>query len=374
MEVIGYATGTLLYKGCQAGEAVPVNGTMAVVGPAGFDLAPYLDTIINAGKKTEASSANASAPIVVPTNNIPAPTQEAAPVVNTGRIIASPLAKKIASDKGIDLRTLAGSGDGGRIIAKDVENAKATPIGTTTAAATSIAPAFVASCKEGYTDTPLTQMRTIIAQRLCDSMFTAPHFYLKISVQLDNLLAIRAQINAAQPMKVSINDMIIKACAMSLAQHPDVNSSWMGDKIRANHHIHIGTAIALPDGLIVPVLKFANEKSLTQIASEANTLYDKAKNKKIQPAEFTSNTFTISNLGMMDIDEFTAIINPPDSAILAVGKGAQTPVVDANGNVVVKTVMKLTLSCDHRVIDGAVGANFLKTLKGYLENPIGMLV
>ena len=161
---------------------------------------------------------------------------------------------------------------------------------------------------------------------------------------------------------------------MSLAQHPDVNSSWMGDKIRANHHIHIGTAIALPDGLIVPVLKFANEKSLTQIASEANTLYDKAKNKKIQPAEFTGNTFTISNLGMMDIDEFTAIINPPDSAILAVGKGAQTPVVDANGNVVVKTVMKLTLSCDHRVIDGAVGANFLKTLKGYLENPIGMLV
>jgi pyruvate dehydrogenase E2 component (dihydrolipoamide acetyltransferase) len=175
-------------------------------------------------------------------------------------------------------------------------------------------------------------------------------------------------------VKVSINDMIIKACAMSLAQHPDVNSSWMGDKIRANHHIHIGTAIALPDGLIVPVLKFANEKSLTQIASEANTLYDKAKNKKIQPAEFTGNTFTISNLGMMDIDEFTAIINPPDSAILAVGKGAQTPVVDANGNVVVKTVMKLTLSCDHRVIDGAVGANFLKTLKGYLENPIGMLV
>ena len=217
-------------------------------------------------------------------------------------------------------------------------------------------------------------MRAIIAQRLCDSMFTAPHFYLKISVQLDNLLAIRAQINAAQPVKVSINDMIIKACAMSLAQHPDVNSSWMGDKIRANHHIHIGTAIALPDGLIVPVLKFANEKSLMQIASEANTLYDKAKNKKIQPAEFTGNTFTISNLGMMDIDEFTAIINPPDSAILAVGKGTQTPVVDANGNVVVKTVMKLTLSCDHRVIDGAVGANFLKTLKGYLENPIGMLV
>ena len=374
MEVIGYATGTLLYKGCQAGEAVPVNGTMAVVGPAGFDLAPYLDTIKNAGKKTESSSANASAPIAAPTNNSPAPTQEAAPVVNTGRIIASPLAKKIASDKGIDLRTLAGSGDGGRIIAKDVENAKATPIGTTTAAATSIAPAFVASGKEGYTDTPLTQMRAIIAQRLCDSMFTAPHFYLKISVQIDNLLAIRAQINAAQPVKVSINDMIIKACAMSLAQHPDVNSSWMGDKIRANHHIHIGTAIALPDGLIVPVLKFANEKSLMQIASEANTLYDKAKNKKIQPAEFTGNTFTISNLGMMDIDEFTAIINPPDSAILAVGKGTQTPVVDANGNVVVKTVMKLTLSCDHRVIDGAVGANFLKTLKGYLENPIGMLV
>jgi pyruvate dehydrogenase E2 component (dihydrolipoamide acetyltransferase) len=376
MEVIGYAKGTLLYQGCKAGEAVPVNGTMAVVGPAGFDLAPFIATIQNLGKTAvlQAAVVEQQAPIAA-TSVAFTPKSEPMPVVNnTGRIIASPLAKKIAADKGINLTTIAGTGDGGRIIAKDVQDAK--PAVTANTASTSIAaaPVFMPTGTEGFTDTPLTQMRTIIAQRLCDSLYTAPHFYLTSSIELDNLLALRAQINAAQPIKVSINDMLIKACALSLAKHPAVNSSWMGNAIRANHHIHIGSAIALPEGLIVPVIKFANEKSITQIATDANVLYDKAKNKKIQPAEFTGNTFTISNLGMMDIDEFTAIINPPDSAILAVGKGAKTPVVDEAGNVVVKTIMKVTLSCDHRVIDGAVGAAFLQTLKAYLQNPIGMFI
>jgi pyruvate dehydrogenase E2 component (dihydrolipoamide acetyltransferase) len=370
MEVIGYAKGTLLYQGCKAGEAVPVNGTMAVVGPNGFDIAPYLDIIQNKSKSEPAQNITAEKQVTAVTA---ASSQPAIVITNTnGRIIASPLAKKIAGEKGISLASLTGSGDGGRIVARDVQDVQ--PVAVSNHTQTAVAPTFVASGTEGFTDTPVTQMRSIIAQRLCDSLYSAPHFYLTSSIELDNLLALRAQINAAQPIKISINDMLIKACALSLAKHPAVNSSWMGNAIRTNHHVHIGSAIALPEGLIVPVIKFANQKSITQIATDANMLYDKAKNKKIQPAEFTGNTFTISNLGMMDIDEFTAIINPPDSAILAVGKGAKTPVVDEAGNVVVKTIMKVTLSCDHRVIDGAVGAAFLQTLKSYLQNPIGMFV
>jgi pyruvate dehydrogenase E2 component (dihydrolipoamide acetyltransferase) len=367
MEVIGYASGTLLYIGADAGGAVPVNGTMAVVGPKDFNIAPYLDAIKNIGKPTAAKVEEVKkATSIINENN----TQVSASTNNSGRIKASPLAKKLASDKGLDLKNIQGSGDGGRIIMKDVlasnlnTNAKNNPIQKP----------FIASGSESFIDTPITQMRQVIAQRLGESKFSAPHFYLKINVQLDNLLAIRKQINEAQPVKVSINDMIIKACALSLVKHPEVNSSWLGDTIRTYSHVHIGSAIALPEGLIVPVIKFANEKSITQIATDANVLYDKAKNKKLQPQEFSGNTFTISNLGMMDIDEFTAIINPPDAAILAVGKGTPTPIVDETGNVVVKTILKLTLSCDHRVIDGSVGASFLKTLKGYLENPIGMFI
>jgi pyruvate dehydrogenase E2 component (dihydrolipoamide acetyltransferase) len=373
MEVIGYAKGTLLYKGAEAGNAVLVNGTLAVVGPAGFDITPYLDTI----KGGASALAAASAPSITTIANNNTSTSAAntpAPSTNNadGRIKASPLAKRIAQDKGLDLSTITGSGDGGRIVLRDVQSAQAS-----TAAPASAAPAAALSTISGvesYTDTPVTQMRQIIAQRLSDSLFTAPHFFLKTSIAMDTLLAARKQINEAQPIKVSINDMIIKAAAMSLKQHPAVNSSWLGDKIRTYNHVNIGSAIALPDGLIVPVIKHADVKTLTQIASDANVLYDKAKNKKIQPSEFTGNTFTISNLGMMDIDEFTAIINPPDACILAVGKSTPTPVVDENGNVVVKTIMKLTLSCDHRVVDGAVGAAFLKTLKSYLENPVLMLV
>jgi pyruvate dehydrogenase E2 component (dihydrolipoamide acetyltransferase) len=372
MEVIGYAKGTLLYQGCKAGEAVPVNGTMAVVGPAGFDITPYIASFQNTATPasapapeatTEVKESPAVAPVATAASNASVSNS------NDGRVKISPLAKKLASEKGIDLSQVSGSGDNGRIIAKDIENytPSATKV-TPTAAIQSVAGV------EGYIDTPVTQMRTIIASRLSESNFTAPHFFLNISVQLDNLLAFRAQINGAQPVKVSINDMLIKACALSLQKHPEVNSSWLGDKIRTYSHVNIGSAIALPDGLIVPVIKHANIKSITQIALDANELYDKAKNKKIQPSEFTGNTFTISNLGMMGIEHFTAIINPPDAAILAVGAGVPTPVVAEDGSVVVKTIMKLTMSCDHRVIDGAVGATFLKTLKNYLENPVAMFV
>jgi pyruvate dehydrogenase E2 component (dihydrolipoamide acetyltransferase) len=369
MEVIGYADGTLLYKGADAGNSVLVNGTMAVVGPAGFDIAPFIASL----------QAQASPSVAAPVTTIATPAvSNTAPVATTntttsnGRLFASPLAKKIAADKGINLSNIVGSGDGGRIIAKDVLQAPTS--NATSTAPINQAPVFTPNGTEGHTDVPVSQMRAVIAERLSSSKHTAPHFYLKISVQLDNLLALRKQINEAQPVKVSINDMIIKACATALRKHPEVNSSWLGNTIRTHHHIHIGSAVAIPDGLIVPVIKFADEKKLTQIAQDANMLYDKAKSKKLQPHEFTGNTFTISNLGMMGIEDFTAIINPPDAAILAIGAGVPTPVADSKGNVSVKTVMKLTLSCDHRVIDGAVGATFLQTLKGLLESPIGMFI
>ena len=226
---------------------------------------------------------------------------------------------------------------------------------------------------ESYTDVPLTQMRKVIARRLGESMFTAPHFYLTMELNMDNAMAARIAINEISPVKVSFNDMIIKACAAALRLHPDVNSSWMGDFIRKNNHIHIGSALALPEGLIVPVIKFADQKSLSQIAADAKELYAKAKDKKLQPNEFSGNTFTISNLGMMDIEEFTAIINPPDSCILAVGKIKET-VVSRNGKFETANIMKVTLSCDHRSVDGAVGAAFLQTLKKFVENPVTMLV
>lgn len=403
MEVIGYAEGTLLYQGIKEGEAAKINEVIAVIGKAGTDITPYLGAL-KAGSNDNAS---AKAPAATPTENVtPLPTSSLPIPVHTdedGRIKASPLAKQIAKEKGIALGNVMGSGDNGRIIKRDLDNIQQAPAVSATQAAPVVAsvpvvapspvvapapvvapipsvsapiqqniPIFEAG-KEGYSDTPLTQMRKIIAQRLSESMFTAPHFYLKTSVEMDKLMDARTQINKVSPVKISINDMMIKAVALSLAKHPEVNSSWMTDFVRQHQHIHIGTAIALPDGLIVPVIKFANQKSLAQIATDATDLYDKARNKKIQPSEFTGNTFTISNLGMMDIDEFTAIINPPDACILAVGKIAATPVI-VEGNITIKNIMKLTLSCDHRVVDGAVGANFLKTLKGFLENPISMLI
>jgi pyruvate dehydrogenase E2 component (dihydrolipoamide acetyltransferase) len=376
MEVVGYTDGTLLYKGVEAGEAAKINAVIAVIGKAGTDITPYLDALKSEGSesptKTNAVSVDNSASIEAQPSKQSEVLNAQAPS-NDDRIKASPLAKSIAKEKGIDLHKVAGTGDNGRIIKRDLDNVNINQAQTASdKTSTSQVIAFNDGI-EGHTDTPVTQMRKIIAQRLSESKFSAPHFYLKTSVSMDKLMAIRKEINLASPIKISINDMMIKAVALSLTKHPEVNSSWMGDFVRQNHHIHIGSAIALPEGLIVPVIKFANQKSLSQIASNANDLYEKARNKKIQPAEFTGNTFTISNLGMMDIDEFTAIINPPDACILAVGKSTPTPVVE-NNTIVIKNILKLTLSCDHRVVDGAVGANFLTTLKGYLENPISMLV
>jgi pyruvate dehydrogenase E2 component (dihydrolipoamide acetyltransferase) len=291
---------------------------------------------------------------------------------------ASPLAKKLAEEKGIDIRQVTGSGDGGRIIKKDVDSfvpSKAAPAAAPAAgapAAPKVA-AFAPAGQEGFTDTPVSQMRKVIARRLGESKFSAPHFYLTMEINMDKAIDAREGINKVSPVKVSFNDMVIKACAMALRLHPDVNSSWMGDFIRHNQHIHIGSAVAVDEGLIVPVVRFADQKSFSQIAAETKALNDKAKNKKLQPNEFSGNTFTVSNLGMMGIEQFTAIINPPDSAILAVGGIKETVVVE-NGQFKATNVMKVTMSCDHRTVDGAVGARFLVTLKGFLENPVTMFV
>jgi pyruvate dehydrogenase E2 component (dihydrolipoamide acetyltransferase) len=304
------------------------------------------------------------------------PTTPAAamqPSDNAERIKASPLAKMLAQQKGVDLHHITGSGDNGRIIKRDIDRYIPATATVSTAPVSPIPSTPQASGQENYIDIPLSQMRKVIAQRLSESKFTAPHFYLRMTVTMDNAIVARQAINEASPVKISFNDLIIKAAAAALRKHPEVNSSWLGDAIRRNGHIHIGTAVAVEDGLMVPVVKFADQKSLSQIAAESTALIEKARTKKLQPQEFTGNTFTISNLGMMDIDEFTAIINPPDSCILAVGKITPTPVVD-KGAVVVRQLLRLTLSCDHRVVDGALGASFLQTLKGYLENPVTMLL
>jgi pyruvate dehydrogenase E2 component (dihydrolipoamide acetyltransferase) len=374
MEVVGYEEGTLLYIGVEAGKAAQINEIIAIVGKPGTDVSAYV-----AAEKSGANAAGATASSNKVNIEAPAASAEsAAPIVeattsDNGRIKASPLAKKIAEEKGLDLTKIAGSGDGGRIIKTDIDNY--TPTAATAPSAikptTAVATAVV-SGQEGHTDVELTQMRKVIARRLSESMFTAPHFYLTMELNMDNAMAARTAINEVSPVKVSFNDMLIKACAAALRLHPDVNSSWMGDFIRKNQHIHIGSALALPEGLIVPVIKFADQKSLSQIAGEAKELYGKAKDKKLQPSEFSGNTFTISNLGMMDIEEFTAIINPPDSCILAVGKIKEI-VVAKNGQFATTNVMKVTLSCDHRSVDGAVGAAFLQTLKKFVENPVTML-
>ena len=267
---------------------------------------------------------------------------------------------------------MSGTGDGGRVTKKDIDDYKPTPAAVVNPVG-DLAKTFTASATETYTDIPLTQMRKTIARRLGESKFSAPHFYLTMEINMDNAINVRNQLNELSPVKISFNDLIIKAAALSLRQHPAVNSSWMVDFIRQNHHINIGSAVATPEGLIVPVIRFADQKTLSQIAGEAKELYAKAKDKKLQPNEFSGNTFTISNLGMMDIEEFTAIINPPDSAILAVGRIKEIVVKKGDG-FAATNVMKLTLSCDHRTVDGAVGAVFLQTLKKFLENPVVMLL
>jgi len=373
MEVIGYADGELLYVGVKEGDAAKVNGIIAIVGKKGTNVDAILAAEGTGGAKPAAAEAPAAATPVA--SAAPAATPEATGSAD-GRVKASPLAKKLAEEKGIDISKVPGSGDGGRIIKRDVDSY--VPSAAPAAAKPGAAPAskaatFTPAGQEGYTDHQLSQMRKVIAKRLSESKFTAPHFYLKVDVNMDKAMEARKAINEISPVKISFNDMVIKASALALRQHPDVNSSWMGDFIRQNQHIHIGSAVAIEDGLIVPVVRFADQKTLSQIAGEAKELYEKAKNKKLQPQEFSGNTFSISNLGMMGIDEFTAIINPPDAAILAVG-GIKETVISEKGQFKAVNIMKLTLSCDHRIVDGAVGARFLATLKSYLENPVTMLV
>ncbi len=383
MEVVGYEEGTLLYVGVEAGNAAKINEIIAIVGKAGTDVSAYVAAEKAGGNKQAAPAVESKQPAATAQ---PEETQTGQPQSSTeqpetnntnGRIIASPLAKKLAADKGIDITKVSGSGDGGRVTKKDIDTyvpSTGNPRGPADGKQTTANEQRVTiNGKEGHTDVPLTQMRKTIARRLGESMFAAPHFYLTMEINMDNAISVRTQLNELSPVKISFNDLVIKAVALSLRQHPNVNSSWMGDFIRQNHHIHIGSAVATPDGLIVPVIRFADQKTLSQIAGEAKELYGKAKDKKLQPNEFSGNTFTISNLGMMDIEEFTAIINPPDSAILAVGQIKEIVVKKGEG-FGVANIMKLTMSCDHRTVDGAVGAAFLQTLKKYLENPVTMLL
>ena len=389
MEVVGYEEGTLLYIGVEAGKAAKINEIIAIVGKPGTDVSAYV-AAEKSGANNAPPAAVSSEKVAAATNEQPTTTNEQSQTATNGRVKASPLAKKLAAEKGIDISKVSGSGDNGRVTKKDVDSYKpTTDKGQQTTAAQpstinhstgSFGQLSTVSGTEGHTDIPLTQMRKVIARRLGESKFSAPHFYLTMEINMDNAMAARAAMNEVSPVKISFNDMIIKASAMTLRKHPDVNSSWMsapsdtgGDFIRQNHHIHIGSAVAMPEGLIVPVIRFADQKTLSQIAGEAKELYGKAKDKKLQPNEFSGNTFTISNLGMMDIEEFTAIINPPDSAILAVGAIKEVVVKKGDG-FGVTNIMKLTMSCDHRSVDGAVGAAFLQTLKKYLENPVTMLV
>ncbi len=380
MELESYKDGVLLYQGAKAGEKILVNDLLCIIGKEGMDIA----SIVAAAKAgvsapaatTAAAPATSAAPVAAPVVS-PAPVAAAPAVVNEGRIFASPLAKKIASEKGIDLKFVIGTGDNGRITKSDIDAytpaaapvASAPAVSVATAAPVAAVPAGVVS----FEDVPVSQMRKVIARRLGESLFTAPHFYLTMSIDMDAAVAARAKINEVAKTKISFNDMVLKATALSLKQHPKVNSSWLGDTIRYNHHVNIGVAVAVEDGLLVPVVRFADGKSLSQIGAEVKDFAQKAKDKKLQPADWEGSTFTISNLGMFGIDQFTAIINPPDACILAVGGIAQVPVVK-NGQVVPGNVMKVTLSCDHRVVDGATGSAFLQTLKSLLEEPLRMLV
>ncbi|MEJ7767358.1 MAG: pyruvate dehydrogenase complex dihydrolipoamide acetyltransferase [Chitinophagaceae bacterium] len=397
MELESYKNGKLLYIGAQKGEKVPVNSLLCIVGEEGK---VDIDKIVAAANGETASievsggaeahaSTTADKEVITPaesggeqlavskdrslqavvTGQAPEPSQN-----GDGRIKASPLAKKIAAEKGIDIAQVPGSGDSGRIVKKDVDGF-VPPVKETGQAKTAEKPQpnQIAQGEVDFEEFPVSQMRKVIAKRLAESMFTAPHFYLTMSIDMDAAVAGRAKLNEIAKVKISFNDLVLKAASVALKQHPKVNSSWLGDKIRINHHVNIGVAVAVDEGLLVPVIRFADTKSLSQIATEVKDVAQRAKDKKLQPAEWEGSTFTISNLGMFGIDQFTAIINPPDACILAIGGISQIPIVK-NGAVVPGNIMKVTLSCDHRVVDGATGAAFLQTVKSLLEEPLRMLV
>jgi pyruvate dehydrogenase E2 component (dihydrolipoamide acetyltransferase) len=374
MEFESFYDGVLLHIGVETGKSAPVNSILAIIGEKGEDISGLLAVTptpaVETAKEPESLKAEPTAPTPKqePIKEITPVAQKISvpPASSSDRIFASPLAKKLAEEKGIDISAVAGTGDGGRIVKRDVDHyTPYTPADRTFAAAP--------SGTESFHDETVSQMRKTIARRLAESKFTAPHFYLTLSIDMDNAIAARKILNTMEGVKVSFNDMVVKAVALSLKQHPNVNSAWMGDFIRRNDHVHIGVAVAVDEGLLVPVIRFADTKGLLQISSEVKDYAKRAKDKKLQPSDWEGNTFTISNLGMFGIESFTAIINPPDSCILAVGGINEAPVVK-NGQVVPGNVMKVTLSCDHRVVDGAMGASFLQTFKNYLENPVAMLL
>ena len=378
MDYESYNTGTLLYIGAKEKEAVKINDVLAIIGEKNADW----QTLLKAHQaKSSAGAKPVAAPVATSTSPSPSsPTSSVASSSNgsastNGRLKASPLAKQMAKDLGYDIGKIQGTGDHGRITKHDVESYKpsAAPAKSSDAkgSASIVLPQVVG--QESFEDVPVSQMRKTIAKRLAESKFTAPHFYLTMEINMDKAIEARKSMNEIAPVKISFNDIVIKAVAVALRQHPDVNVSWLGDKIRRNNHIHIGVAVAVKDGLLVPVVRFAENKSLSHISVEVKDLAQKAHDKKLQPSDWEGSTFTISNLGMFGIEDFTAIINPPDACILAVGGIKETAVVK-NGQLVPGNVMKVTMSCDHRAVDGAVGSAFLKTLKGLLEDPVRILI
>jgi pyruvate dehydrogenase E2 component (dihydrolipoamide acetyltransferase) len=373
MEFEAFQEGVLLHIGVPEGETAPVDSILAILGEKGEDISAILekegegnDASAEADEDhaTEKDSASKTEEKLASSEVAPAEKEDSE--TSDGRIKASPLAKKMAEDKGIDLNGISGTGEGGRIVKRDIDNYKPDSKPATQSAAIQV--------PQGETvDTPVNNMRKTIARRLAESKFTAPHFYLTLEIDMDAAIEARKAMNAADDVKVSFNDMVIKATALALRKHPAVNSAWLGDKIRQYGYVNIGVAVAVEDGLLVPVVRNADYKGLQQINAEVKDFAEKARNKKLQPQDWEGNTFTISNLGMFGIEEFTAIINPPDACILAVGGIIEKPVVK-NGQIVPGNRMKVTLSCDHRVVDGATGAAFLQTLKSYLEQPVRMLV
>ncbi len=369
MEFESFQDGVLLHIGIQEKQSVPVDGLIAILGKGGEDINAILAAVASSASATTKNTTETFVTSSVVEKQQVTSVAQTTNNSNDSRVKASPLAKALAKDKGIDISKVNGTGDNGRVTKSDIENYK--PASTSSATKGGSSTNFVPGT-EGFTDEPASQMRKVIAKRLLESTNGAPAFYLTIEVDMDNAMASRTAINAIPDTKVSFNDLVIKACAAALRKHPKVNSSWMGDKIRTYSHVHIGVAVAVEDGLLVPVIRFADQKSLSQISAEVKDLGKRAKDKKLQPADWEGNTFTVSNLGMFGIDEFTSIINTPESCILSVGAIKQVPVVK-NGAVVPGNVMKVTLACDHRTVDGATGAAFLQTLRIYLENPVTIL-
>lgn len=375
MEFESFFDGVLLHIGVEKGKGAPVDSILAIIGEKGEDVSSILEAEKSKAAETkkeepkeepktekveekpaqvieEKPQPKPTATVVSKPASIPQPS-------SNGRVKASPLAKRLAEEKGYDIGRIPGSGDGGRIVKRDVESF------------TSFGPS-AANAVESFRDVEVSQMRKTIARRLAESKFSAPHFYLTMKIDMDAMIDARDSINSVSKMKISFNDLVVKACGVALKEHPQVNAAWMGDHIRYNDHVHVGVAVAVPDGLLVPVVRFADTKRLTEISSEVKDFVLRANDKKLQPKDWEGNTFTVSNLGMFGIDEFTAIINPPDSCIMAVGGIEEVPVVK-DGQIVPGNVMKVTLSCDHRVVDGASGAKFLKTFKKLMENPILLL-